>query len=179
MPGSGEFTQRAGIALNPAMHYPPPAATEADVQRLTNAYLDAVYRWARDGDWHDIRIGLPVPGLELLHPRVRSFGLLSAWNPCSQPLDEASNRRADAALEHELATRGIVHVPAFSSARNRSWREPGWVVFDVDSGLLDVLCRQFGQLGGLWWARGEPVRLRMQAAKPADFPDVPVVDWLE
>ena len=41
------------------------------------------------------------------------------------------------------------------------------------------LCRQFGQLGGLWWERGEPVRLRMQAAKPAAFPDVPVVDWLE
>src|SRR5690606_40994926 len=104
---------------------------------------------------------------------------LSAWNPCSEPLDEASNRRADAALEHELATRGIVHIPAFSSARNRSWREPGWVVFDVDSGLLDVLCRQFGQLGGLWWARGEPVRLRMQAAKPAGFADDPQVDWLE
>lgn len=157
----------------------PPAPTEADVHRLAKAYLDAVYRWARDGDWHDIRIGLPVPGLELLHPEVRCFGLLSAWNPVSRPRDDAANRRADAALEGELAARDIVRVPAFSSARNRSWREPGWVVFDVDGALLDALCRQFGQLGGLWWERGQPVRLRMQAARPAGFPDTPQVDWLE
>src|SRR5690606_38674374 len=39
--------------------------------------------------------------------------------------------------------------------------------------------RQFGQLGGLWWERGQPVRLRMQAAKPAGFADDPQVDWLE
>ena len=50
---------------------------------------------------------------------------------------------------------------------------------DVDSDVLDGLCRQFGQLGGLWWQRGEPVRLRMQAAKPSRFRHPLPVDWLE
>ena len=156
----------------------PPAPTEADVHRLAKAYLDAVYRWARDGDWHDIRIGLPVPGLELLHPEVRCFGLLSAWNPVSRPRDDAANRRADAALEGELAARDIVRVPAFSSARNRSWREPGWLVMDMDAAGYDALSRRFGQLGTLWWRPGRPVRLRMDAAAPEGFAGTPHVDWL-
>ena len=161
------------------MPTPPPAVPEADVQRLANAYLEASYRWAREGDWHDIQIGLPVPGLELLHPRVRSFGLMSAWNPYSKPREESANRRADVALEAELAARGLEHIPAFSSATNRSWREPGWVVFDISADELDRLCSEFGQLGALWWPRGSAVRLRMQSARPSGFRRDAPVDWLE
>lgn len=157
----------------------PPAIPEADVRRLAVAYLQAVYRWARDGQWHDIRIGLPVPALELLHPEVASFGLLSAWNPYSQPREEARNRLADQALDAELAARGLTRIPAFSSATNRSWREPGWVIFDIGTDELDGLSRRFGQLGALWWTQGEPVRLRMQAAKPWRFRHPLPVDWLE
>lgn len=157
----------------------PPPVPEADVQRLATAYLGAVYRWARDGDWHDIHIGLPVPGLELLYPDVRTFGLLSAWNPYSQPRLEAQNRAADVLLEAELAARGLLHIPAFSSATNRSWREPGWVILDIDASELDALSRRFGQLGALHWTRGEPVRLRMQATKPEGFNPTAPIDWLE
>jgi len=161
------------------MPFPPPAVTDADIEFLVDAYLGAIYRWARNDDWHDIRIGLPVPGLELLHPGVASFGVLSAWNPHSHPLDEASNRRADEALAKELAERGFAHVPAFSCSQNRSWREPGWVVFDLGAEQLDDLCRRFGQLGALSWPRGEAVRLRMYCAKPAHMADLPLVDWIE
>jgi hypothetical protein len=156
-----------------------PAASEADVHRLATAYLGAEYRWAREGDWHDIRIGLPTPGLELLYPKALSFALLSAWNPWSRPRDEASNRRQDAALEAGLAARGLEHLPSFSSAPNRSWREPGWVILDLDPEGLDELARQFGQLGALWWPRGGAVRLRMQAPKPATFGRAAPIDWLE
>ncbi|MEN1940632.1 DUF3293 domain-containing protein [Luteimonas sp. MJ246] len=161
------------------MSKPLPPASGADLQRLATAYLEAEYRWGRDGDWHDIRIGLPVPGLELLHPQVRSFGLLSAWNPFSQPRGEASNRQEDAALEAELGARGLGHLPAFSSATNRSWREPGWVIFDIGRDDLDALARRFGQMGALWWLRGDPVRLRMQAPRPAQFGPAAMIDWLE
>lgn len=156
-----------------------PTPSEADVLRLATAYLAAEYRWARDGDWHDIRIGLPVPGLELAWPGPPSFGLLSAWNPFSQPRDDVSNRREDALLDAELTQRGLAHIPAFSSSINRSWREPGWVVFGVGVEELDLLTRRYGQLGALWWARGQPVRLRMQARQPQAFPAHPAVDWLE
>lgn len=161
------------------MSKPPPPVSDVDAERLAAAYLQAEYRWARDGDWHDIRVGLPAPGLELLHPGVRSFALLSAWNPFSQPRAEASNRLEDAVLEAELTDRGLEHLPAFSSATNRSWREPGWVIFDIGSDELDALAQRFGQLGALWWLRGDPVRLRMQAKRPARPGPEAAVDWLE
>jgi len=161
------------------MSHPPPSPPEADVDRLATAYLRAVYRWAREGDWHDIHIGLPVPGLELLYPQVRSFGLVSAWNPYSMPREEAANRRADLELEAELTARGLAHLPSFSSATNRSWREPGWVVLDIDAAELDALARRYGQLGALWWPRGQAVRLRMQARRPPRFKTDAPVDWLE
>lgn len=152
--------------------------SEAEASRLAAAYVTAEYRWAREGDWHDLRVGLQAPGLELLHPEVESFGLLSAWNPWSQRRDEASNRREDEALAALLVARGFRHIPAFSSASNRSWREPGWVVFDIGAAELDELTRRFGQLGALWWRRGEAVRLRMQARRPAQ-PGHVAIDWLE
>ena len=156
-----------------------PALSPADVDRLVTVYLKAIYRWAHDGDWHDLNIGLPAPGLELLHPDVRGFGLLSAWNPLSRVQDDARNRSADLRLEAELRERGLAHIPAFSSAANRSWREPGWVILDIDVATIDALARHFGQLGALWWPRGGPVRLRMHAARPATVQPDRAVDWLE
>jgi len=161
------------------MSQPPPVVSDAEAARLAVAYLDAHYRWACSGDWHDIRIGLPTPGLELLYPESRCFALLSAWNPWSQPRDESANRREDAVLEAELAARGLEHIPSFSSAPNRSWREPGWVVLGLAPAELDALARRFGQLGALWWQRGQGVRLRMQAARPAGFGTADAIDWLE
>lgn len=157
----------------------PPPLDDAEVTRLAEAYLDAEYRWAHDGDWHDIRIGLPVPGLELLYPGVRSFGLMSAWNPHSRPRPESANRRQDALLEAEFEARGLRRVPAFSAARNRSWREPGWVVFDLAAADLDELCRRFGQLGALWWEADQPVRMHMLARRPAGFQRAAPIDWIE
>lgn len=161
------------------MTQPPANPSEAAVTRLATAYLGAHYRWACSGDWHDIRVGLPVPGLDLLHPDVGSFGLLSAWNPYSQRSDDDSNRRQDASLDAELEARGFRHIPAFSSAPDRSWREPGWVVFDIGTAELDELSRRFGQLGALWWPRDGAVRLRMQARQPAGFRRDTAIDWIE
>ena len=42
---------------------------------------------------------------------------------------------------------------------------------------FDALSRQYAQLGTLWWTRGKPVRLRVDAARPKDYDDERV-DWL-
>jgi len=150
------------------------------VHELALAYLDADYRWELDGRWHALAVGAP-PGDALMraHPAARSFAVLSAWNPHSQPRTEAANREADAALQAALEGTGLAHRPAFASATNRSWREPGWLVLDMPLPTLDALARRFGQLGTLHWERGGPVRLRMYAAPPgcvAELPDC--IDWL-
>src|SRR5690606_365734 len=154
------------------------AGDHAPLAELVPAYLAADYRWQHDGDWHDLRVGLQAPALELLYPDAASFGMLSAWNPHSVERSEAANREADALLHQELAATGLVFLPAFGSALDRSWREPGWVVVGMGVDGFDALSRRHGQLGTVWWTRGRAGRLRVDAARPPDFGDDEHIDWL-
>ena len=95
------------------------------------------------------------------------------------PRAEALNRAADELLHSALIASGLPYRPGFSSAANRSWREPSWVVMDMGPGEFDRLARRFEQLAGLYWRRGEPVRLRMYARQPAAIPDRDSVEWVE
>lgn len=156
-----------------------PSLDATRVSGLLRAYVEAEYRWQRDGSWHDIVIGLPAPGLELAYPEATSFGLLSAWNPHSVERGIEDNRRDDDRLQEALSASGCRFLPAFASAPNRSWREPSWLVFNMTSGDFDALARRYGQLGTLWWQSTEPVRLRMISAKPQGLADEPYVDWIE
>ncbi len=149
------------------------------IAELTQSYLAADYRWQHEGDWHDLQIGLQAPALELLYPGIETFGVLSAWNPSSIERGEIANRDADHALHAVLAASGWRYCAAFASAPNRSWREPSWVVMGLPLASFDALSRQFGQLGTLWWTRGKPVRLRMDAAQPESFEHDEHVDWLK
>jgi hypothetical protein len=156
-----------------------PAIDPAGLARLAHEYLAADYRWSLNGDWHDVRAGLPAPGLELAYPQCAAFAMLTAWNPGSVQTAEARNRSADDALRAAIATGGYDALPSFGAAPNRSWREPGWLVLGIGATATDALGRRFGQLATLWWPRDGVVRVRMYAPRPADIdPDLPI-DWLD
>lgn len=148
------------------------------IAELLEAYRGADYRCELDGEWHPLAIGRPTVRLEQAFPQASQFGLLSAWNPQSVMLPDGINRAADEMLHAALLQSGLSFRPGFSSARNRSWREPSWVVMDMALPLFDALARRFGQLGTLWWQRGEPVRLRMYVARPAAMDPCDGIDWL-
>lgn len=156
----------------------PPRADQARIAELVRAYLAADYRWETAGDWRNIRIGEPAPELAIEFPDVGHFGLLSAWDPYSIPRPEPINRKADDLLEKDILASGLRFRAAFSSATNRTWREPSWLVMDMPVDDFDALSRRYGQLATLYWAPGEPVRLRVDAARPADFDPDDCVDWL-
>ncbi|MEZ0469815.1 DUF3293 domain-containing protein [Luteimonas salinilitoris] len=149
------------------------------LSELQRSYLAAIYRWRLRGHWHAIRIGQPAPEIERAFPLVQRFGLLSAWNPHSAPRAEEINRADDERLYAAIHAQGRKGVHAFASAPDRSWREPSWVVLDIDVPELDALARRFGQLGTLHWQRGEPVRLRMDATRPDSLQPHPFVDWIQ
>lgn len=153
------------------------------IARLLFAYLAADYRWQHGRNWHDLRIGLPAPGPELIHRDAGEFALLTAWDPQSVPRPEPVNRRADQALHDALLASGRNFLPAFSSASDRSWREPSWMVMDLPQSDLDALGRRFGQLGMVTWRRGQALRLRMLVARPGRLDDplelMDFVDWVE
>lgn len=150
----------------------------ARIVALVQAYLDADYRWEQLGKWRPLRVGEPASDIDGAFPEASCFGLLSAWNPQSVPRLDPQNRSADQALHLKLVDAGAICRPAFSSARDRSWREPSWLVVDMPSDHQDALAGQFGQLGTLLWSRGEVVRLRLHARQPVAAADHPFVDWV-
>ena len=149
------------------------------IARLLRGYLDADYRWELDGSWHHLRVGEPAPDAESSFPDATRFGLVTAWNPQSVKRAERENKAADEALHFWLANSGLAFRPAFASAQDRGWREPGWLVAGMPVETFDALGLRFGQLATLWWQRGEPVRLRMQAHCPDSCGDDAHVDWLK
>jgi hypothetical protein len=149
------------------------------IATLLDAYFSADYRWELDRDWRLLGIGRRAPEIEAAFPDSTSFGLLSAWDPYSMPRPEAVNRAADEALHTALLASGLPFRPGFSSAPNRSWREPSWVVMDMPEDEFDRLAQRFGQLGTLRWNRGEPIRLRMYARRPVHSAQRECVDWVE
>ena len=159
--------------------FPAPALDGPRTSELASAYLAADYRWEHDGEWRWLRIGVPAPEIDSAFPEFTRFTLLSAWNPHSLERPESDNRFVDVALKSQLSASPYAFRAAFSSAPDRSWREPSWLVAGIPVEPLDDLGRRFGQLGTLYWQRGEPIRLRMYAAPPAGFESHPDIDWLD
>ena len=153
-------------------------ASEARIGELVRAYLAAEYRWELDGDWLNLLLGESAHDLARRFPDAAQFGLLTAWDPYSIERPEAVNRAADEALQQNLLDSGKTFRPAFSSAANRSWREPSWLVVDLPLAEFDALSRRYEQLATLHWAAGEAVRMRVDAVQPRGFEHHAAIDWL-
>ena len=152
--------------------------SQSQIASLVQAYLAADYRWELDGQWHPLEIGKQARGLEAAFPQARSFGLLSAWNPYSVERPEAENRAEDERLSAALHDSGLPYRAAFSSARNRTWREPSWIVLDMPLAEFDALALRFRQLATVHGAKGEPPRLRVYHPALALARGSSLVDWI-
>lgn len=149
-----------------------------DAAELAHAYATAEYAVALDGDTLSVRVGEPASDLEAYWPASR-YAFITAWNPASEPHSDAANKAADTLLVAQLDAAGAVRQPAWAQDAQRGWREPGWLLADLEDHVLDVLAREFGQAGVLAWNRGEPVRLRMMMSRPQDAGDCDHTDWLQ
>ncbi len=158
---------------------PPTLLGEARIAELVQTYLNAEYRWELDGHWLNLRIGEPAPKVWAQFPDARSMGLITAWDPHSIQRPEAANRHADQMLHRELLDAGLVCRAAFSSAANRTWREPSWLIADMAAPAFDALARRYRQLATLFWTPDTPVRMRVHAARPLNFEGDYAIDWLK
>lgn len=132
---------------------------------LAAAYARAGYQVLLDGDVLPLQVGRPACDLEAYWPAER-YAFITAWNPASTPHSDTANAAADALLVDQLDARGIRRQPAWAESPDGAWREPGWLIADVDRSNCDRLAQEFGQAGLLYWTRGEPVRLRMLVERP-------------
>ena len=147
-----------------------------DAAELACAYAAAVYVVVLDGDSIPLRVGEAAIDLEAYAPASR-YAFITAWNPASQPRSDTANEAADALLVAQLDALGAARHAAWAQGPAGRWRGPGWVVADLDESMLLRLAQEFGQAGVLDWAAGEPVRLRMLAARPAGEA-VAHTDWI-
>ena len=150
-----------------------------DATALAQAYAAARYGVLVDGDAVELRVGAPAADLEAYVPAAR-YGLLTAWNPRSQPQSDAANRTADAELVSRLQALGLAHHRAWSEAPDGGWREDGWLLLDPAFDLVHALGREFGQAAVLAWRAGADVRVHMLVARgDGDAAADPRIDWIE
>jgi len=145
---------------------------------LAAAYADAHYSVLLDGETLPLRVGDPAADLEAYWP-ARSYMFITAWNPASEPRSDTANQTADALLVGRLDDAGAVRQPAWAEDPGGEWREPGWLLADLEPDECLRLAQEFGQAGVLAWQRGEPVRLRMMMTRPAGSAALTCVDWVE
>lgn len=148
-----------------------------DAAGLALAYAAAEYAVALDGDALPLRVGRPARDLEAYWPAQR-YVFVSAWNPASQPHSDSANQAADERLVARLDAAGVQRHAAWAQDQAGQWREPGWLLADLDDAAADALAREFGQAGVLAWQRGEPVRLRMLIARPDAAAASEHTDWV-
>lgn len=97
------------------------------------AYLETEYRI--DGDTPAIlKVGTVCPELAALHESNHTVcsAFITACNPFSQALDEASNASRQRALLQELRRRGLASVEGIGQHPSNQWPgEPSFLVFGL------------------------------------------------
>lgn len=145
---------------------------------LAAAYAEAHYCVLLDGETLPLRVGHRAADLEAYWP-ARRYLFITAWNPASEPHSDEANQTADALLVGQLDEAGVQRHAAWAEDPLGDWREPGWLVADLDLDHCLHLAQEFGQAGVLFWETGQPVRLLMTVSRPADAPASTCIDWVE
>lgn len=132
---------------------------------LTDAFRATRYLVCVDLEtWADIRIDQPLPRPLLAVVSDHCWGFITAWNPFSQPREEALNVAAQrtlcASLRQLPAT--IVLLPAVGLGMH-GWNEPSLFVVGPAPPALDALARQHQQLAYVHGAGALAACLRFPA----------------
>lgn len=130
-------------------------------EALLAAYLATDYRMRLPhGGAASLRIGAPPPSVLLQLTQGAPWAVITAWNPRSQPMPRAWNRRAQHFLLAELrARKDIRTIRAAVGVGASGWRESGLLVVGADADSLRALCLRHGQLAFVAGVGETPPRL--------------------
>lgn len=103
------------------------------------AYLETIYNTAA----YCFTLSSTDQGLSLY--RGRSFGILTAANPFSQPFSDAENAARNKQMKLEIEQLGFEFDWSAGEQADQSWREDGFVVFDAPLAVTLELARKFEQ----------------------------------
>lgn len=125
-------------------------------RRLVAAYLQTDYM-VHSLPFGAIRIGEENAMLErwLEEHGVATFAFITAWNPGSNPLSPAENRRRNRQLETALKKVCRQVWPGLGAGSDPAWppEESFWAL-GISAENSVRLARQFGQNAVVWWEKG-------------------------
>ena len=125
-----------------------PALAAAERARLEQAYRATTYRIHTPQGDIDLRVGEPSPALAALlrEAGTGSWAIMTAWNPASQPQDDAANAEAQARLQHWLDAQGYRWLKGENRADAGDWPpETSCVVLGLPADAALECGRAFGQ----------------------------------
>lgn len=114
---------------------------------LLAAYLATDFRVRLpQGGFASLRIGAPPPSAILQLTHGAPWGVITAWNPRSQPMPRAWNRRAQRPLLAELRQHPqMCAIHAAVGVGANGWRESSLLVIGPGEATLRALCARYGQ----------------------------------
>ncbi|MBV9109869.1 MAG: DUF3293 domain-containing protein [Gemmatimonadetes bacterium] len=119
---------------------------------MSDAALLAAYRataWTVEapGGPLEVRFGHAAPA------PLRPGGIVTAYNPASEPRAAEENRRADARLHARLAAAGVRAWRTLARGPDDpagEWDEPGWCITGPARDLAISFGQEFGQNAIVW-----------------------------
>ena len=136
----------------------------------------AAYRATRyvafvGGDALVLRVGEGSPDLDALLDahRARTWCFITAWNPMSERLDEATNRARNRALLAEIEARSLPWYDAEGRGDDGRWpAEASFLVLGISHADAVTLARRFEQRAIVCGERGGVARLIDCTARTRD-----------
>ncbi|ARU06022.1 hypothetical protein CCO03_16315 [Comamonas serinivorans] len=130
-----------------------PSHPARDLDASTHqAFLDTDYHVHGDPPF-TLRVNEASAALLALHARagVRCSAFVTACNPQSTPLDEATNAARQADLADELTRRGLAFIPGVGQHPSNPWPgEASFLILGLDPAEAGALGAQLGQHAILW-----------------------------
>lgn len=138
-------------------------------EALLAAWHSTCYRVQAPGAELQLRIGQYDPQLAKLlrEAWVERAVLLTAWNPGSQPHDQARNEARQASLLQELQAAGYPCLSGRNepqAGNSAAWTEPSVLALDLPLDAAREIARRYGQLAFLWIDRQATPQLVITAA---------------
>jgi hypothetical protein len=123
---------------------------------LLSAYRATAWTVEAPGGALEVRPGHAAPA------PLRPAGIVTAYNPASEPRAAEENRRADARLHARIAAAGVRAWRTLARGADDpagAWDEPGWCFPGDVRDLAVSLAAEFGQNAIVWIAEDGAVTL--------------------
>ncbi len=100
-----------------------------------------------------LQIGTRSPSLIEMHDRhqVRYSAFLTAWNPFSRLIDQATNSAMQQDLTETLARRELVGISGLGQHPSNQWpAEESLLILGIDLEVAKILAKQYEQNAFVW-----------------------------